>query len=225
MLSIDIKDLPQVITAIGGLGTAAFGIVDASKAVLGSLVNGIGFGGIQSTVATLTPVGGGNTLPPKNILSTLKANWCNGTDLSSQKSIAKSLIKLNLDPQNAPTLASATNVDANILKAVAAKIAAGASLLAPESDVYARFDLIVTAKLDEAYQYADNAYRNWTRFLASLVALGLAIAGGSTLSGGFHQNLVPCILAGLLATPIAPVAKDLSTALATAVNSMQSLKK
>jgi hypothetical protein len=33
------------------------------------------------------------------------------------------------------------------------------------------------------------------------------------------------LLMGLLATPLAPIAKDLSTALATAVNTMQLVKK
>jgi len=33
------------------------------------------------------------------------------------------------------------------------------------------------------------------------------------------------VLVGLLATPLAPVAKDLSSALATAVNAMQTVKK
>ena len=33
------------------------------------------------------------------------------------------------------------------------------------------------------------------------------------------------LFAGLLATPLAPIAKDLSSALATAVNTMQLVKK
>jgi hypothetical protein len=33
------------------------------------------------------------------------------------------------------------------------------------------------------------------------------------------------VIAGLLATPLAPIAKDLSSALACAVNTMQALKK
>jgi hypothetical protein len=32
-------------------------------------------------------------------------------------------------------------------------------------------------------------------------------------------------MAGVLATPLAPIAKDLSSALATAVNTMQQIKK
>jgi hypothetical protein len=54
------------------------------------------------------------------------------------------------------------------------------------------------------------------------------VAGGWTLSGNAFwtsADLPLAILVGLLATPLAPIAKDISTALATAVNTMQLVKK
>lgn len=219
---ISLQSLPQVITAIGGLGTAAFGVVDASKA-LGGGVNHIGFGAIKTTVTSLTPGNPTNALSQNKIVATLKANWFNGTDLGGQKSIAKSLIKLNLNATNAAALAAATGVDPTVLTAVATSIAAGTALSASQSDVYARFDLIITALLDETYQRADNVYRNWTRAIAALVAVVLAIVGGQTLNPG--PDILQSVIVGLLATPLAPIAKDLSTALATAVNTMQLVRK
>jgi len=216
------QSLPQIITAIGGLGTAAFGLVDASKA-LGGGVNHIGFGGIKKTVKSLTPGNPTNAMSQDKILATLKANWFNGTDLGSQKSVAKSLIKLNLSTTNAAALAAATGVDASVLNAVATKTAAGTPLNTTESDVYARFDLIVTALLDQTYQHSDNVYRNWTRAIAAVVAVLLAIVGGLTLSP--QPSILQTVIVGLLATPLAPIAKDLSTALATAVNTLQAVKK
>jgi len=217
-----LQGLPQIITAIGGLGTAAFGLVDASKA-LGGGVNHIGFGGIKKTVKSLTPGNPTNAMSQDKILATLKANWFNGTDLGSQKSVAKSLIKLNLSTTNAAALAAATGVDASVLNAVATKTAAGTPLNTTESDVYARFDLIVTALLDQTYQHSDNVYRNWTRAIAAAVAVLLAIVGGLTLSP--QPGILQTVIVGLLATPLAPIAKDLSTALATAVNTLQAVKK
>lgn len=219
---ISLQSLPQVITAIGGLGTAAFGLVDASKA-LGGGVNHIGFGAIKKTVTSLTPGNPTNALSQNKIVATLKANWFNGTDLGGQKSIAKSLIKLNLNATNAAALAAAAGVDPTVLTAVATSIAAGTPLSAAQSDVYARFDLIITALLDETYQRADSVYRNWTRAIAAIVAVALAIVGGQTLNPG--PDILQSVIVGLLATPLAPVAKDLSTALATAVNTMQLVKK
>ncbi len=223
-MSFTLKDLPQVITAVGALGTAAFGLVDATKA-FGGGVNHIGFNGIKAAVVALTPPPGtglpANALSQQQILATLQANWFNGTDLGSQKSIAKSLIKLNLSPGNAYALARATGVDTAVFKAVTASIATGTPLTAVETDVFSRFDLIVTALLDEAYQRSDDVYRNWTRVLAALVSIGLALVGGT-----IAQIDVPTsLLVGLLATPLAPVAKDLSTALATAVNTLQLVKR
>jgi hypothetical protein len=219
-----LNSLPRIITAIGGLGTAAFGLVDASK-VFGNLgPNRIGFGAIKKTVSALTPGAPTNALSQEKILATLKANWFNGTDLGGQKSIAKSLIKLNLNPVNAAALAAVTGVDPTVLTTVATKIAAGTPLIPVESDVYARFDLIVTALLDETYQRSDNVYRNWTRAIAAVVAIGLAVVGGFVLDAE-HPQILRSVIVGLLATPLAPIAKDLSTALATAVNTLQVVKK
>jgi hypothetical protein len=55
------------------------------------------------------------------------------------------------------------------------------------------------------------------------VAVALAVVGNATMSSPLHWT--EAVLVGLLATPLAPVAKDLSTALATAVNTLQSVKK
>jgi len=219
---INLQGLPQVVTAIGGLGTAAFGLVDATKVLLGG-VNNIGFGAIKTQVKSLTPGNAANSLSQSKIVATLKANWFNGTDLASQKAIAKSLIKLNLNAENAAELASVTGVDGATLKEIATGIAAGTPLNAAQSDVYARFDMILTALLDETYQRSDNTYVNWTRALAAVIAIALAIVGGYAVKP--HLEVWESVLVGLLATPLAPIAKDLSSALATAVNTMQLVKK
>jgi hypothetical protein len=250
-----LTSLPQVITAIGGLGTAAFGALDASKSVV-PWINNIGFPRIKELVVSLTPLETGlnaagqavqtgpppNALPQKGVLDTLLANWVNGTDLASQKSIAKSLIKLHLSAGNAAELAAKTNVDPILLQSVAANIVAGKSLAQDESDAYSRFDMIVTAMLDEVYQHADQVYRNWTRALAGAIAVALAVIAGASLfpqtttdkfatDGALWSAYIAsryvwqAFLVGLLATPLAPIAKNLSSALATAVDTMQSIRK
>jgi len=225
-----IQNLPDIIAAIGGLGTAAFGLVDATKPFAGG-VNRIGFKRIETAVKSLTPGAAANGLTQDKILATLRANWYNGKDIASQKAIAKSLIKVSLNAGNAAALSAATGVNAGLLKTVAEKIASGAALQTSESDAYARFDFILTALLDEVYQHSDQAYTNGTRILAFGFSLLLAFVGGWSLKGGvfgdyMHSNdLVLALLVGLLATPLAPIAKDLSSALATAVNTMQLVKK
>jgi len=224
---VGLQNLPQIITAIGGLGTAAFGLVEATK-VFGGGVNHIGFKGIRTAVTPLMPPGA--ALSQQKMLATLEANWFNGTDLGSQKAIAKSLIKLNLNAANAPELAAAAGVDSTTLTAVATNIASGTPLTPAQSDVYSRFDLIVTALLDEAYQRSDQTYSSGTKAWAMLFSILLALIGavvlhtaGSQLT--WPQDLGEATLVGILATPLAPIAKDLSTALATAVNTLQLVKK
>ena len=224
--------LGQVITAIGGLGTAAFGLVDAAKSAF-SGINRVGLKHIHEVVSELAPEGasaGGpvNALPQANILESLEANWVNGNDLASQKAIAKSLIKLHLSSANASTVAVKASVDPAVLTAVASNLETGTPLSQAESDTYSRFDLIVTALLDEAYQVSDQVYRNFTKTLAALLAVALAVAAGWSLEGANFRSpkeIALAVLVGLLATPLAPIAKDLSSALATAVNTMQLVKK
>jgi hypothetical protein len=230
-----LQELPlqDVVTAIGGLGTASFGLVDALKSAC-RCINRVGFDHIKQVVSALAPedaTAGApvNALSQANILQTLEANWVNGADLASQKAIAKSLIKLHLSEANAATVALKAGVDPAVLGAVAAKIASGTALSQTEGDAYSRFDLIVTALLDEAYQVSDQVYRNRMRMLAGGLAVVLAVAGGWALVGtdNFWHSSAPVLafLVGLLATPLAPIAKDLSSALATAVNTMQLVKK
>jgi hypothetical protein len=223
----------QVITAIGGLGTAAFGLVDAAKSAFRG-INRVGLAHIHEVITDLAPEGAGsggpvNALPLANILQTVEANWVNGVDLASQKAIAKSLIKLHLSPANAAAVAIKANVDPAVLTAVAASLTNGTLLSQAEGDANSRFDLIVTALLDEAYQLSDQVYRNWTRSFAATLAVALAVAGGWSLVGTqqfWHSSdPVLAVLVGLLATPLAPIAKDIASALATAVNTMQLVKK
>jgi hypothetical protein len=225
--------LGQVITAIGGLGTAAFGLVDAAKSSFKS-INRAGLKHIHEVVAELAPEGASsgapvNALPLSNILESLEANWVNGNDLASQKAIAKSLIKLHLNPANATAVAIKTSVDPAVLTAVAGKIISGEPMSQVESDAYSRFDLIVTALLDQAYQISEQVYRNSTRALAAVTAVALAFVGGWSLVGNYQfwhsTDPILAVLVGLLATPLAPIAKDLASALATAVNTMQLVKK
>jgi len=226
---ITLDNLPHVITAIGGLGTASFGLVDSTK-VLGGGVNRIGFRRIQDVVHRLTPGAPARGLTRASIIDTLKANWYNGTDLTSQKAIAKSLIKVCLNSGNSADLAAATGVDAALLTQVATCIGTGTALTPEQSDVYARFDFILSAMLDEVYHRSDEAYATGTRVVASVFALILAVLGGWTLHNAatpyfWSSDLAVAALAGVLATPLAPIAKDLSSALAAAVNTLQVVKK
>lgn len=223
-------DLPKIILAIGSLGTAAYGVVDVSKAFGGGVSNR-GFGDIKKIVAAFVPASpaGGSTsaLALQSVLATLRANWLNGMALADQKSIAKALIKLNLTENSAAGMAKATGVDEALLTSVARKLATGDPLLATETDVYGRFDLLLSAALDQGYQRADQRYRNSAKLLAVPVAVFLAVLGAWALNGDRLSSLEfwKAVAGGLLATPLAPVAKDVASAVQSATQLAQAWGK
>ena len=172
-------DLPSLVTAIGGLGVASAGLVDAAKAIPFLGVNHLGFPRIRATIKLLTPPDPAEApvtaLSPQKVLETLKANWYNGTDLNNQKAIAKSLIKLRFHPGTARQLALVADVDPDGLVAVAQALAAGAALTPSQSDLFGRFDLSLTAIIDAAYQASDQTYRNGSKVCAMGVSVLLAV--------------------------------------------------
>ncbi len=231
--SLSNLDLPKVVLAIGSLGTAAYGVVDATKGFGGGISNR-GFGDIKDVISKLIPPNSANVSPDAALnlgsaLRTLRANWLNGMLLGDQKSVAKALIKLNLTPGSASQMAAATGVDKDVLASIATKMGSSTSLSPQETDVYGRFDLLLSALLDQGYQRADQRYRNSAKLLAVFIAILLAILGGRIVVGDtFFSNgseVVRAVLAGLLATPLAPIAKDLSSAIQAGAKAAQSWSK
>src|SRR5271169_2787928 len=179
MTAISDMTLTQIILAIGSLGTAAYGVVDVTKAFGGGVSN-VGFGDIKAVVSKFIPQssgGGSSALSLPSVLETLLANWMNGMAMADQKSVAKALIKLNLTATTANGMAVAGGVDPTILTSVATKLATGEPLTQPETDVYGRFDLLLSAMLDQGYQRGDQRYRNTAKLAAVPVAVILAVVG------------------------------------------------
>lgn len=236
-------ELGTAVTAIGALGTASFALVDSTKIGRNGGISNSGFASIQVAVGQFFPGatrkrgssgGKAHAKAPsdeRKLLDILHGHWINGSPLNDQKAIAKSLIKLRLTTDTARQFAAATSVDANVLSQVAVKMTQGAELSAAEMNVLGRFDLALTAILDEGYQRADQRYRNNARALASATAVILAVLGGfavtdSTLSIYLSGAEVwKFVLCGLLATPLAPVAKDLANGLAAGVKVAQAVKR
>ena len=111
------------------------------------------------------------------------------------------------------------------------------ALTPEELDAYGRFDVMLSTSIDRAYNQADQRYRNWAKVLACVVAIVLAeisafiyqhggVGSWSALhfSGIFHATYISAFLVGLLATPLAPIAKDVSTAINTAAKAFKAVK-
>ena len=219
-----------MILAVGALGTAAFGLVDAFKALPGGGVSHFGFGFVSKAIKELLPDGTTTGISRDKILESLKSQWINGSaSVTDQVNIAKSLIKLQLTPGTAPVLAKATGVDAAILTQVATCMQSSTPLATQQqSDVNGRFDLALTTLLDQAYQSGEQRYRNAAKACAVVIAVALAVVTNQTLSGSNgHPHPITewqAVLLGLIATPIAPVAKDIASAVQTASKAIQAWK-
>jgi hypothetical protein len=237
-------DIGSVVGAIGALGLASFALVDATKIGRDGGVSHSGFIFIERAIQRLLPAErrtGRTEDPdqPRTVLDIAHANWIVGLPLTDQKAIAKTLIKLRLTTETAPRFAAVTHVNVEVLKHVAAKMNDGRDLTSTEANALGRFDLGLVALLDEGYQRADQRYRNATRTLASLIAIVLAVFGGWAVSSSpgntadvayaseyfFSKDMWLAFFCGLLATPLAPISKDLASALQAGVKVAQTLKK
>jgi hypothetical protein len=228
--------LASDVLAVGALGTAATGLVDTTKVFGAFGTSRVGFGFIQKTMQRLVPADSetqGSGLGLSDILDTLLANWINGMDSASQEAAATSFVKLHLNEQSAESLARATGVDPALLKSVAIKLkqagALDSALTAAETDAFGRFDLSVAALVGRAYQQGDQLYRNVCKGLACVVAVALALianyeTASSTSTAALALPWWQAILLGLIATPLAPIAKDIANAIQTASDTINKIK-
>ena len=229
LLTGDIGNILNFISAAAGLGTAAMGLVDATKAFRGGPSN-FGFGFIGTAIAPFLAAAPGTTcvFGKVEILRTLKAAWLNGVPIAEQKAKAKALIHLGLVQGNAAALAVAAGVDTGKLQALSAKTAAGVRPEPEEIAVLGQFDVVLSAVLDAAYERADQKYRNACKMFAMLLSTILGIAGGAIVFDVdyWHSGyLCLSFLVGLCGTPLAPVAKDLATSLQAAVSAVQLVRR
>jgi len=222
----NLSTIVNFVGAAAGLGTAAMGLVDSTKAFCGGPSN-FGFGYIQKAVEPFLVKSSaeGAVFGKAQVLRTLKANWLNGVAKPEQKAKAKALIHLGLTQGNAAELAQAAGVNADKLKTVAQKVATGAKLESDEINVLGQFDAIVSAVLDDAYERGDQQYRNASKLLAMLVATILGGIAGCLVYGFGTWQFGLSLLVGVSATPLAPIAKDLTTSLQAAVTAVRVVKR
>jgi hypothetical protein len=217
-LSQQIAYISTVLAAIAALGTAAAGLVDVLKTLPDGGVSHIGFDAIRQALQPLAAAF--EAIKLAKPWDTLHANWINGVPSSQQKAVAKSLIHLGLTPDNAAELAASLGIDPAALKQVADNIKAGTPLSQQNLNVLGRFDTMVGAILDAGYERAGQKYRNGAKLAAMVISVILAALAGLLT----HFNVAEAALIGLVATPLAPVAKDLASSIQAAANAVSVIK-
>jgi len=215
--ALGVNEVGEWIVTIGALGTAAFGLVDTTKAVRGGISNR-GFGFIRDALEPFDPALSGALGTGCDWRALMRAHWINGRPKDEQKAIAGSLIQLGLTADSAPMIAPHGQVAPEALKAVVVALTNGAELTPQQLNVLGRFKATIEARIDAAYERADQVYRNTARFAAGGVAVLLAVA--ATYIAG-SDNYAAAVLIGLVAVPLAPIARDVASALSTAARALR----
>ncbi|HVY87727.1 MAG TPA: hypothetical protein VG942_02610 [Hyphomonadaceae bacterium] len=179
----------------------------------------------------------------------LKAQWRNGRDKDAQKAIVRSLVRQGLTEGGADDVARFCNVDPADLEALVEKLKKGGDPTAAEGNMLGRIDAVIGFQIDAAFERADQKYRNVARVTAGFVAVLLGIAGSFLVNAGcpdtpaqagaqaakavcayapldptWWRTLWMGIAAGILAVPIAPIAKDLTSSLSAAVTAVKAVR-
>ena len=203
------ENLGTIVLAVGALGTAAFGIVEALK---WTPIGLMGFGQInkllgQPVMAALKVAYG-----PEYLLL-LKAQYRAGrTEAQLPKTIRQGA-RVGLTPDTAAGMADRMGVvEAGELVNVAEALQSGTDLFAEQTSILGRFELALDARIDAAMALANDKYGGSLRVIASAVAIIIAIAVGLNVG----EDLLMSLVVGIAAVPIAPMAKDLTKAIQAA---------
>ena len=221
--TIGLDEFGTVLAALAALATAAFGLLDSSKALWGGVSN-LGIGHLDRALKPFAPALAA-AVGADRWRDMIVANWRNGVAKADQKMAIRALIKLGLTTETAPDLARAAHLDSKALAAVAAKLAKGADLTDSDLNLLGRLSAVADAILDSAFERAEHQYRHVSRMLAGIIAVALAYGAWLMwpLEEGKPHWGYPLIV-GLLAVPLAPVAKDLTSALSTAMRALKAAR-
>lgn len=221
---IALGDLPVILSAIAAIGTASFGLMDSTKAIKGGISNW-GFGFIREALEPVNPILR-DLGADSHALA--KANWLNGVAKDSQKMAIRNMIRLGLSEENAKLLdPRVISVMPQDLAQAAGKARRGEQLSESDLAVLARFDATIDLRLDTAFEQADQRFRNASRLGAAVIAILLSQAGAFSVyqQGEAFEKIALGFVVGLVAVPLAPVAKDISSAITTAVAAFKSVRK
>jgi hypothetical protein len=253
ILDGSLSQIGIIIGAVAALGAAAQGLVDVTKGVWIQADNS-GFRFVKEALAPFDTALRAALGMGQSWQETLWAHWLNGRDKNDQKAIAKSLIRLGLSPENSGAIAKVVQVDAAVFAATIEAINTGKPLSEDQVNLLGRFDATIDSRLDAAYERADRRYRSCARNIGAGIAVLLAVfagaflyadactaavaatavPGGATDSGcgdAFSlsaylgsRHFTLAVLVGLIAVPLAPVSKDVVSAIGAAAKAVKAAK-
>jgi hypothetical protein len=161
----------------------------------------------------------------------VRAKWINGVKKSDQMAFILELVRLGLTQDAVEAISKKAKhnipVDLKVLQSAVCKARSGATLNDDEIAVRGRFNDSISARLDASFEAADQLYRNICKLVASGVAIVLSIWAGGLLAKAqgmeffTYGGIWKAIMIGVLAVPLAPIAKDLASTLQAAAKALK----
>lgn len=243
------SNLSTTVLAIGALGTAAFGIVDGFKLI--PWIDQAGFEhlfsagriGLRSPWSARWAHSNLDPLFPAleraygadvmNLLKlqyragrskgdlprTLRQGVRIGFSFMHQNEIEKVAFELGLPDAISQSAAKAVATFSAVRPPATGQPAVAAAAMPSEEEraAMANLETAIDARIDAALVLAESQYVTQTKVLALIVSLVIALVVGGLLK----QETVVSVVVGLVAVPLAPIAKDLATALQSAVTALK----
>jgi hypothetical protein len=204
-------DIGTIVLATGALGTAAFGLVEALKWT--RIVGTIGFGSLRHS---LGPIWESLETAYGPAYEQVLAGQYRGDARELVRAIRQG-VRIGLTPDNAPRLAGFLGVlDGDALSRAAAHLPTAPTISDDARYVLGRYELAVDARIESALAIAQSQYAGKLRTIAMILSLGIGVGVGIYLGQFFLGFLV-----GLAAVPVAPIAKDLVSALQAATTALR----
>ena len=207
-----IDHLSTTVLAIGALGTAAFGIVDASKWL--RIIGEAGFGVITSMLGTLN----------QTLAVAYGGDYerlLRGQYRGDQAELAKLLrqgVRVGLTTGNATAVAAFLgNLDGAALSAAIDVANRNGDLATGQRAIIGRYEVAADARISAALAYAQAEYVGAVRVLASIVAVAIAMIVGYYIP----VSLLASAVVGIAAVPLAPIAKDLASGIQAASKALK----
>jgi len=211
-------NLGTIVLAVGALGTAAFGIVEALK------WTGIGVFGFRQLVSVLGEpvIAALRVAYGAEAVTMLKELYRTDRKGGELPTTIRQGARVGLTPETAPALAKKVGVvSADDLAEVAKLVQSGKPLEEAQRGILGRFELALDSRIDAALALADTRYKGYVRLAASFVAIAIALIVGIIQ----QQPILISVIVGVAAVPFAPVAKDLASGLQAASQAMARRKK
>lgn len=242
------SNLSTTVLAIGALGTAAFGIVDGFKLI--PWIDQAGFEhlfsagriGFRSPWSARWAHSNLDPLFPAlkraygddvmNLLKlqyragrskgdlprTLRQGVRIGFSFMDKDEIEKIAVKLGLPRAISQRAANAVATFSAVRPPATGQTAVAVAAPSDEERAaMANLETAIDARIDAALVLAESQYVTQTKVLALVVSLVIALVVGYLLD----QQPVISLVVGLVAVPLAPIAKDLATALQSAVTALK----